>query len=186
MKKEKLEELNSFKVYFTKRILYFVGYIFLYIFPATLIIENLFVLKKVEIGSKQVVSLTWCIAGIIYLIFIAKHFKKKILDLHPSPLKTFLGGIASLIPVTILAAFVQLIQDLIIKLPTIDIANSIWTIIFSITIGLVFQIIDAGINRKYLYDLEINKTAKKEVDIETRRKELIKERETMEEWKEKN
>lgn len=61
MEKKKLEELNSFKVYFTKRILYFVGYIFLYIFPATLIIENLFVLKKVEIGSKQVVSLTWCI-----------------------------------------------------------------------------------------------------------------------------
>ena len=77
MKKETLEELNSFKVYFTKRILYFVGYIFLYIFPATLIIENLFVLKKVEIGSKQVVSLTWCIAGIIYLIFIAKHFKRR-------------------------------------------------------------------------------------------------------------
>lgn len=181
MEKKKLKELNSFKVYFSKRILYFIGYIFLYAFPITLIIENLFVLKKVEIESEQVISLTWCIVGIIYLIFIAKHFKKKILDLHPSPLKTFLGGIASLIPVTILAAFVQLIQDLINKLPTIDIAKSIWTIIFSITIGLVFQIIDSGINRKYLYDLEINKSAKREVDIETRRKELIKERETMEE-----
>lgn len=181
MEKKKLKELNSFKVYFTKRILYFVGYIFLYIFPATLIIENLFVLKKVEIESEQILSLTWCIAGIIYLIFIAKHFKKKILDLHPSPLKTFLGGIASLIPVTILAAFVQLIQDLINKLPTINIAKSVWTIIFSIAIGLVFQIVDAGINRKYLYDLEINKAAKKEVDIETRKKELIKEREAMEE-----
>lgn len=180
MKKEKLEELNSFKVYFTKRILYFVGYIFLYIFPATLIIENLFVLKKVEIGSKQVVSLTWCIAGIIYLIFIAKHFKKKILDLHPSPLKTFLGGIASLIPVTILAAFVQLIQDLINKLPTINIAKSIWLIIFSLVIGLILQVIDSAINKKYLYDLEINKIAKKEVDVETRKQELVKERKEME------
>lgn len=74
MKKEKLEELNSFKVYFTKRILYFVGYIFLYIFPATLIIENLFVLKKVEIGSKQVVSLTWCDCWYYLFNFYCKTF----------------------------------------------------------------------------------------------------------------
>lgn len=181
MKKEKLSELNNFKYYCKKRILYFIGFIFLYIFPTILIFENLFVLKKIEVESKQVLSLSWCIVGIIYLTFLAKHFKKKILDIKPGAFKTFLGGLASLIPVTILAAFVQLIQDLINKLPTIDIAKSIWTIIFSITIGLVFQIIDSGINRKYLYDLEINKSAKREVDIETRRKELIKERETMEE-----
>lgn len=180
MEKKKLEELNSFKVYFTKRILYFVGYIFLYIFPATLIIENLFVLKKVEIGSKQVVSLTWCIVGIIYLIFIAKHFKKKILDIKPGAFKTFLGGLASLIPVTILASFVQLIQDLINKLPTINIAKSIWLIIFSLVIGLILQVIDSAINKKYLYDLEINKIAKKEVDVETRKQELVKERREME------
>lgn len=44
--KEKLSELNNFKYYFKKRILYFIGFIFLYIFPTILIFENLFVLKK--------------------------------------------------------------------------------------------------------------------------------------------
>ena len=61
MKKEKLSELNNFKYYFKKRILYFIGFIFLYIFPTILIFENLFVLKKIEVESKQVLSLSWCI-----------------------------------------------------------------------------------------------------------------------------
>lgn len=180
MKKEKLRELNNFKYYFKKRILYFIGFIFLYIFPTILIFENLFVLKKIEVESKQILSLSWCIVGIIYLTFLAKHFKKKILDIKPGAFKTFLGGLASLIPVTILASFVQLIQDLINKLPTINIAKSIWLIIFSLVIGLILQVIDSAINKKYLYDLEINKIAKKEVDVETRKQELVKERKEME------
>ena len=73
-----------------------------------------------------------------------------------------------------------MIQDLINKLPTINIAKSIWLIIFSLVIGLILQVIDSAINKKYLYDLEINKIAKKEVDVETRKQELVKERREME------
>ena len=73
-----------------------------------------------------------------------------------------------------------MIQDLINKLPTINIAKSIWLIIFSLVIGLILQVIDSAVNKKYLYDLEINKIAKKEVDVETRKQELVKERKEME------
>ena len=53
MKKEKLSELNNFKYYFKKRILYFIGFIFLYIFPTILIFENLFILKKIEVSYNK-------------------------------------------------------------------------------------------------------------------------------------
>ncbi|MCM1259614.1 MAG: hypothetical protein NC182_01560 [Prevotella sp.] len=181
MKRKKLNELSSLKTHISRRILYFSGFIFLYFFPMGLIAENLFVLKKIEMTAKETLSITWCIAGLIYLVFLAKHLKKKILDLKPSPFKTFIGGIVSLIPVTILAAFVQLIQDLLNKMPKLDIAKHIWLIIFSICMGLCLQIVDAAINRKYLYDLEIDKEARKIEDIQRRRDELRKEREEMEE-----
>lgn len=180
MKEKKSRELSSIKTYVSKRILYFTSFIFLYIFPLGVIAENILVLKQIEVGTKQIVSFTWCLVGLIYLIFIAKHFKKKILDLKPSPFKTFIGGIISLIPVTILAAFVQLIQDLLNKMPKLDIAKHIWLIIFSICIGLFLQIVDAAINHKYLYDLEIDKEARRIVDCEKRQEQLRKEREEME------
>ena len=70
-------------------------------------------------------------------------------------------------------------QELINKMPHLDIAKNIWLIIISIIVGLSLQIIDSAINRKYLYDIEIEKEAKRSIDVERRKKELIEEREKL-------
>ena len=62
---------------------------------------------------------------------------------------------------------------------SIGCCSNIWLIIISIIVGLILQIIDSAINRKYLYDIEIEKEAKRSIDVERRKKELIEEREKL-------
>lgn len=181
MKEKKSRELSSLKTYISKRIVYFLGCIFIYLFPFGVILENIVIFKQIKIEKEQTLSVIWCIIGLFYLVFIAKHLKTKIANIKNKPLKAFLDGITILFPITIFAAFVQLIQDLLNKMPKLDIAKHIWLIIFSIFIGLCLQIIDAAINYKYLYDLEIDKEAKRINDREKRLEQLRKEREEMEE-----
>lgn len=166
----------KFKEYIKKRWLYCVGFIFIYAIPIVMIVANIKVVNNMDLTPKNSVSLVWVIFGGIYLIFVAKHLKKKILDLKPSAFRSFIGGIASLIPVTILVALIQVVQDLINSIPTLDVAKFGWLIIGSICIGLLVQVLDAFINRKYLYDLEITKLAKQQVEIEKRKEELINEK----------
>lgn len=163
-----------------KRILYYTGSLFIFIFPLINILNNLKVITKIETTTNITVNLTWCFVGLLYLMFVAKFVRNKIHEMQPKPLKTFFNGISSLIPVTILGAFINVVQEAVNKLPTIDIAKHIWDTVLLIAFGLVLQIIDSVINRKYLYDLEIQKEAKKLIDIEKKKEELITARKEME------
>lgn len=173
--------LNKILTHIKKRALYFIGCIFIYIFPVIYIAQNINIVTKIETTTKTQVSMTWAIIGTLYLIFVSKFIKNKLHDMQPKPLKTFLNGIASLIPVSILGAFITVVQEVINKLPNIDIAQYIWNTLLLIVSGLSLQILDSVINRKYLYDLEISKQAKKQLDIEKRKDELVKQRQEMEE-----
>lgn len=167
------------KEYFLKRKLYFIGFIFIYLIPIIMIFENVFEIKEVINDKKIIVSFTWVILGFAYLTFVSKFIGKKINDLKPSPFKSFLIGVVSLIPITVIASLLQVMQELVNKMPHLDVAKNIWLIIISIVVGLVLQIIDSAINRKYLYDIEIEKEAKRSIDVEKRKKELIEEREKL-------
>ena len=181
MNNQKFSVLNNkLSNHIRKRALYFIGLIFIYILPIAYVLKHIKVITKVETTSTTSVSITWCIVGILYLLFVAKFFRKKISNMQPKPIKTFFQGISSLIPVTVLGAFIHVIQNVINKIPNIDIAQYIWNVVILIATGLCLQIIDSVINRKYLYDLEISKQAKKQIDIENKKNELIKARKELE------
>ena len=180
MNNQKSSVLNKVSLHIKKRVLYFIGLIFIYILPIAYVLKHIKVITKVEATSTTSVSITWCIVGVLYLLFVAKFFRTKISNMQPKPVKTFLQGISSLIPVTVLGAFIHVIQNVINKIPNVDIAQYIWNVVILIATGLCLQIIDSVINRKYLYDLEISKQAKKQLDIENKKNELIKARKELE------
>ena len=167
--KQKFIGLNS---YIKKRSLYFIGSIFIYILPIIYISQNINIVTKIKTTPKTTVSMTWAIVGVLYLIFLGKYIRGKIHEMQPRPLKSFFNGISSLIPVSVLGAFINVVQEVINKMPNLDIAKYIWNTILLISVGLLLKILDACINRKYLYNLEISKQAKKQLDIEKRKKEL--------------
>ena len=177
---QKSSVLNKFANHIKRRALYFIGLIFIYFLPIAYVLKNIKIIKTVETTTNTSVSISWCIVGVLYLLFVAKFFRTKISNMQPKPIKTFLQGISSLIPVTVLGAFIHVIQNLINKIPNIDIAQYIWNVVILIATGLCLQIIDSVINRKYLYDLEIAKQAKKQIDIENKKNELIKARQELE------
>ena len=180
MNNQKSSVLNKLSKYIGRRALYFIGLIFIYILPIAYVLKHIKVVTTIEATTNTSVSITWCIVGVLYLLFVAKFFKTKINNMQPRPIKTFLQGISSLIPVTVLGAFIHVIQNVINKIPNIDIAQYIWNVVILIATGLCLQIIDSVINRKYLYDLEISRQAKKQLDIENKKNELIKARQELE------
>lgn len=171
---KKLSELSKKELFLfnlKKRALFYTGYLFIYIFPIAIVMSKFHLFSIVK--HTHTLDLTVVFLGLFYLIFLAKFLKKKILTLKPGAFKSFLVGLLSLIPMIILACFIQIIQDLINNMPTIDISKYLWLIIESIGLGLVLQIVDSAFNKQYLYDLEIVKLAQKEADIETLKEELI-------------
>lgn len=179
MNQKSLESSKLFK-HIKRRALYYIGSICIYILPIIYILPKLNIITTIEPEKHTSISVTWCIVGVLYLMFVAKFLRNKIHDMQPKPIKTFLSGITSLIPVTVLGAFISLIEQVINKLPEINISQYIWNTVLLIALGLVLQIIDSVINRKYLYDLEIAKEAKRAIDIENKKQQLIKAREEME------
>lgn len=176
----KLSESNKLIYHLKRRIIYYIGSIFIYILPIIYIVPNLKVVTTIKQDPHTSASMAWCIIGVLYLIFVSKFIKTKINEMQPRPIKAFIQGITSLIPVTLLGAFINIVQVVINKIPNINIAQYIWNTVLLIGIGLVLQVIDSIINRKYLYDLEIGKEAKRAIDIEKKKNELIKAREEME------
>lgn len=172
--KQKSTGLNKLLEHIKVRILYYIGALFIYIFPIIYIGQNINIVTQIETTTKTTVSMTWAIVGVLYLIFVAKFIRGKIHEMQPRPLKSFLNGISSLIPVSVLGAFINVVQEVINKIPEINIAQYIWNTILLIGVGLLLQILDAVFNRKYLYDLEITKNAKKQLDIEKKKIELEK------------
>lgn len=171
---------NKFLNHIKRRVLYYTGSIFIFILPLVNVLTNLKIVTKIEASKTVSVNITWCLVGLLYLMFVAKFVRNKIHDMQPKPVKTFLSGLSSLIPVTVLGAFVNVVQELINKLPEVNVAKHIWDTVTLIAVGLILQIIDSVINRKYLYDLEIQKEAKKSIDIEKKKEQLIKARKEME------
>lgn len=177
---QKSSVLNRLSNHIKKRALYFIGLIFIYILPIVYVLKNLKIITSIKETQTTSVSITWCIVGVLYLLFVARFVRTKIHEMQPKPIKTFLNGISSLIPLTILGAFIHVVQNVVNKIPNIDIAQYIWNVVIFIATGLCLQIIDSVINRKYLYDLEIAKQAKKQIDIEKKKDELIKARNELE------
>lgn len=172
-KNKNLLELNRKEFFFynfRKRILFFFGWIFIYAIPILIIISKISIVKEVK--NVNYVDLVFLVIGGVYLVFISKHIRNKITQMKDGAKKSFYGGITSLIPVIVLTIFVQVFQNIINSLPNIDIAKYLWVIITSIGIGLAMQVLDSVINKDYLYELEVYKTAKKEIDIEKKKEEI--------------
>lgn len=158
------------KEFLRKRWLYIVSLVIMYGCTLALIIEKMISIKTVT--STTAINVTGLIFGLVYLGFVNKKIKKKIADMKPSPFKTFVNGMNGCIPFAVTGCLLYVASN------AFDGADiTAWCICGCIIIGTVLQVIDAAVNREYLYNREIDELAKKQADIEHRKAQMLAERE---------
>ncbi len=152
--------------YLRKRWLYVVSLAITYGCTLALIVEKMISIKTIT--SSVAINLTGLIFGLVYLGFVNKRIKKKIMDMKPSPLKTFIGGMNGCIPFAVVGSLLYVTSN------AFDGADvTAWCICGCIIVGTILQTIEAAVNKDYLYNLEIDELAKKQADIEKRKQELL-------------
>ncbi|HPZ27847.1 MAG TPA: hypothetical protein PLB58_06900 [Bacilli bacterium] len=154
--------------YFKKRWLYYLSYLFIYILPSVMIVQKLIVVKT---NTDYVrISFSGFILGLVYIAFLAKRIRAKIAAIKPGAMRILIQTVANIIPFLTVGFLVVLVKK---ALQGFDI--TVWAICISIFLGGILQAIEWIINRRFLYALEIDALARKEVDAELRKKELLKE-----------
>lgn len=151
--------------YFKKRWLFFLGCFFIYLVPLALIIWKTFTLK--EATERVAISAVGVIVGVVYIAFVYKKLKAKIASLQPSFSKYFLTTLANTVPFATLG-----LLAIIVKASAENMEYLIWTICASMLFGGLLQGLDFVHNKAYLYDLELNKKAKEQIDLAAKIKEL--------------
>jgi hypothetical protein len=161
------------KEYFKKRWLDFIAKIITYGLSLALIIEKLITIK--QITQAVSLSLAGVIVGIIYIAFVAKKIKEKIAELKPSALKVFLKGVEGTIPFMVVGCLLYAASNAF--------TGAHLTVFYvggCILLGTLLSTLEMAINKKYLYNKEIEELAKKQADIEFRKNKLLKEKEDAE------
>ena len=158
----------DWKEYLKKRWLYFLGFIFIYIFPLIIVTEKLVKIKNDPLNNTDIsFSFFGFILGIVYIVFISKKIKTKINDMKIGFLKTLLVGISNIIPFATVGFLAHLISN---GLSGFNI--TIWAICGSMLIGSSLQALDFFLNRDFLYDLELKKIAVEKVLAEKKEQDI--------------
>ena len=158
----------DWKEYLKKRWLYFLGFIFIYIFPLVIVTEKLVKIKNDPLNNTDIsFSFFGFILGIVYIVFISKKIKVKINDMKIGFLKTLLVGISNIIPFATVGFLAHLISN---GLSGFNI--TIWAICGSMLIGSSLQALDFFLNRDFLYDLELKKIAVEKVLAEKKEQDI--------------
>lgn len=164
----------SKKEYIKKRWLYFIAIAFTFIVPLVILFEGIFTIKKVD--EKITLQLSGLIVGMVYLGVVLKFFYKKIILMKPSIRKIILEKSTLIAPFLIVACLVYLVERV---LQGFDYYLAM--VCGSMVIGMLLEVIEFAINRKFLYKLRIYEMAKEQVDIEKEKKKLEEEAEKVEE-----
>lgn len=158
----------DWKEYLKKRWLYFLGFIFIYIFPLVIVTEKLVKIKNDPLNNTDIsFSFFGFILGIVYIVFISKKIKTKINDMKIGFLKTLLVGISNIIPFATVGFLAHLISN---GLSGFNI--TIWAICGSMLIGSSLQALDFFLNKDFLYDLELKKIAVEKVLAEKKEQDI--------------
>ena len=158
----------DWKEYLKKRWLYFLGFIFIYIFPLIIVTEKLVKIKNDPLNNTDIsFSFFGFILGIVYIVFISKKIKTKINDMKIGFLKTLLVGISNIIPFATVGFLAHLISN---GLSGFNI--TIWAICGSMLIGSSLQALDFFLNKDFLYDLELKKIAVEKVLAEKKEQDI--------------
>ncbi len=157
----------SLKERLKKRWLYAISLLFIILIPIILIVSKGFSIEKTKMNSKIEINFGIIIVGIVYLIVFAKKIKENVAKMIPGIAKSIINGINTIIPFIILACFVYLIENALSKTTT-----TIWCIVLSMVIGVVIQCIDYGVNKRYLYEYELYRLARQDLDKEAYKQKL--------------
>lgn len=154
--------------YFKKRWLYYLSFIFIYIIPGIMI-----ALKIVTINSNETdvtISFSGFILGLVYIAFVAKKVRIKISEMKPGALKILAHYISNIIPFLTVGFLVVLVKK---ALNGFD--YTVWAICAFMFFGALLQALEWMINKRFLYNLEIEKKAREKFDVNMKLIELKKE-----------
>lgn len=160
------------KEYFKKRTLYFTSFILIYFIPSILILTKLL---QVDYSKSSAVkwNMAFLIVAIVMLFVILRFLNKKIKELKPSCVKPLITGLRDILPFVCLATLSYIIEK---ALEGINI--TIYCVIGSMAIGYIMQSIEHVINKQFLYEYELQKMAKEDVDREKYKEKIKEELET--------
>lgn len=147
----------SKKEMFKKRWLLVCSYVFTYIIPILIILEQVIIIRKSDINVGF--HFFGVILGLIYIAFLRKKAKEKVETLKIGFFKEFLSGVLGLIPFGVVGLLTYAIIN---ALHNFD--KTITVLVFSMFIGVLLKSIDVAKNKKLIYNLRIYELAKEEVD----------------------
>ena len=157
------------KEYFKKRILYFSSFILIYFFPAMLIFGKLL---QVDYEKSPLVkwNIGMFVVALVFVLVFLKFINKKIKEMKPNAIKPIITGIRDILPFVAIAGLAYVVET---ALQGVNV--TLYCVIGCMAVGYVMQSIEMVINKKFLYEWELQKLAKEDVDREEYKEKIKKE-----------
>lgn len=169
-------KINELKEFIQNRWLYCIAFAFTFIVPLAIITEKIVTVEAERLTAGVSISFGGMVIGLIYLAFVAKKIKAKIEAMELGAARIFFKGVNGIIPFVVAAFLFEVIEKALAGA-----AFTAWIVVGSLAIGTFFQVVDWEVNKEYLYNLEIDKIAKKQADIDIRKAQLIAQHQAQEE-----
>lgn len=147
----------SKKELFKKRWLYYLGLVFFWIIPIAMVLEKTITIENK--GKSVSVSAIGFILGLIYLVAFRKKVKTYLQKKDFGFTQKFLLCLSEIVPFAVVACIVYLVMN---ALKGFDM--TMWLVCASMVIGSLMMAIEHEINKILLYELELWKEAKRDVD----------------------
>lgn len=166
------------KEYFKKRTLYFSSFILIYFIPAILIFTKLL---QVDYDKTPLVkwNIGMFVVALIFIFVFLKFINKKIKEMKPNAFKPIIIGIRDILPFAAVAGLAYVIE---IALTEINV--TLYCVMGCMAVGYIMQSVEMMINKKFLYEWELQKLAKEDVDREEYKEKIKKELEEEKELEE--
>lgn len=148
------------KEYFRKRVLYFSSFILIYFVPAILIFTKL---MQVDYSESPLVkwNIGMFVVALIFVFVFLKFINKKLKEMKPNAIKPLILGIRDILPFAAVAGLAYVIET---ALTGVNI--TLYCVMGCMAVGYCMQSIDMIINKKFLYEWELQKLAKEDLDRE--------------------
>lgn len=150
----------SKKEYFKKRLLYFSSFILIYLVPAILIFT-----KLLQVDYEESPLVKWNIGmfvvAFVFLIVFLKFLNGKLKAMKPNAIKPIFTGVRDILPFVIVACLAYVIET-----AASGINVTLYCVIGSMAVGYCMQSIEMVVNKKFLYEWELQKMAKEDLDRE--------------------
>jgi hypothetical protein len=145
------------KELFKKRWLYVLGWVFFWVIPALMIGEKTFAIENK--GKSVSISLAGFIIGLAFLGLFAKRFREWMKKKDIGFISVLILRITDIIPFAVIACMIYLAMNALTGFDT-----TAWLVCLSMVFGSFMMAIECEINKQLIYELELYKEAKREVD----------------------